>query len=257
MQRKIRVLVGKPGSMATIAAPRSSRPPCVMPEWKSSTPACTRQRRKIVEAAIQEDVDVVALSILSGAAHDALSRDPRLMKARGIGDKLLSGGGIIPAEDMVTLTRMGVGKLFGPGASTQDIAAYLRDWFVSVHGAGLARADPSVAIGFALVRCVGARSGRFTGAGARASRGGSDRTEAPCRSRATQSPPLRRARTRRKAAPKRPRNAPKRPARKAGSRSRVTAKRASAARPRSAAKRRPSRAARNERRPAARRRARR
>ena len=135
MQRKIRVLVGKPGldghdrGAKVVAAALRDAGMEVVYTGLHQTPA------QIVEAAIQEDVDVVALSILSGAHMTLFPEILELMKARGIGDKLLSGGGIIPAEDMETLTRMGVGKLFGPGASTQDIAAYLRDWFVSVHGA--------------------------------------------------------------------------------------------------------------------------
>jgi methylmalonyl-CoA mutase C-terminal domain/subunit len=91
---------------------------------------------QIVEAALQEDVDVVALSILSGAHMTLFPEVLRLMRERGIGDKLLTGGGIIPTEDMETLAGMGVGRLYGPGASTQDIAAYIRDWFVARHGAG-------------------------------------------------------------------------------------------------------------------------
>jgi methylmalonyl-CoA mutase C-terminal domain/subunit len=90
---------------------------------------------QVVEAAVQEDVDVVALSILSGA-HMTLFPDVfELMKQRGIGDRLLTGGGIIPPEDMESLARLGVGRLFGPGSSTQDIGEYIREWFVGVHGA--------------------------------------------------------------------------------------------------------------------------
>jgi methylmalonyl-CoA mutase C-terminal domain/subunit len=88
---------------------------------------------QIVEAAAQEDVDVVALSILSGA-HMTLFRDILdRMKKQGLTDRLLTGGGIIPAEDMETLAKMGVGRLFGPGASTQDIARYIREWFDEAH----------------------------------------------------------------------------------------------------------------------------
>jgi methylmalonyl-CoA mutase cobalamin-binding subunit len=59
-----------------------------------------------------------------------------LMKKHGIGDRLLTGGGIIPAEDMESLTRQGVGRLFGPGSSTQDIAAYIREWFDAARNGG-------------------------------------------------------------------------------------------------------------------------
>jgi hypothetical protein len=59
----------------------------------------------------------------------------KLMRARGLTDRLLTGGGIIPPEDMDTLATMGVGRLFGPGSSTQDIVAYIRAWFATQHGA--------------------------------------------------------------------------------------------------------------------------
>jgi methylmalonyl-CoA mutase C-terminal domain/subunit len=93
---------------------------------------------QIVEAAAQEDVDVVALSILSGAHMTQFPEVMKLMRARGIGDRLLTGGGIIPPEDMGTLAGMGVGRLFGPGASTQDIASYIREWFAATHRDGKA-----------------------------------------------------------------------------------------------------------------------
>jgi hypothetical protein len=57
------------------------------------------------------------------------------MRARGIGDRLLTGGGIIPNDDMAALGALGVGRLFGPGTNTQDIVAYIREWYARVHGA--------------------------------------------------------------------------------------------------------------------------
>jgi methylmalonyl-CoA mutase C-terminal domain/subunit len=90
---------------------------------------------QIVEAAVQEDVDLVALSILSGAHMTLFPEVLRLMRERGIGDRLLTGGGIVPAEDMQSLSQQGVGKLFGPGSSTQDIVHYIREWFAERHGA--------------------------------------------------------------------------------------------------------------------------
>src|SRR5215467_5003054 len=99
---------------------------------------------QIVDAALQEDVDVVALSILSGAHMTLFPEVLALMKRRGLGDRLLTGGGIIPPEDMDTLARKGVGRLFGPGTSTQDIAAYIREWFATEHrGDDAALAAPS------------------------------------------------------------------------------------------------------------------
>ena len=90
---------------------------------------------QIVEAAVQEDVDVVALSVLSGAHMTLFPEIHELMRARGIGDRLLTGGGIIPNEDMSTLLARGVGRLFGPGTNTQDIVGYIREWYLGVHGA--------------------------------------------------------------------------------------------------------------------------
>jgi methylmalonyl-CoA mutase C-terminal domain/subunit len=135
MQRKIRVLVAKPGldghdrGAKVVAAALRDAGMEVIYTGLHQTP------EQVVEAAVQEDVDVVALSILSGAHMTLFPEVLELMRERGIGDKLLSGGGIIPAEDMETLARQGVGRLFGPGASTQDIAEYIRGWFVATHGA--------------------------------------------------------------------------------------------------------------------------
>lgn len=80
----------------------------------------------IAEAALQEDVDVVGLSILSGAHMDLFPRIIEQLKQRQLDDVLLVAGGIIPDEDMPTLKQMGFAGLFGPGASTQDIAAFIR-----------------------------------------------------------------------------------------------------------------------------------
>jgi methylmalonyl-CoA mutase C-terminal domain/subunit len=83
----------------------------------------------IVEAALQEDVDVVALSILSGAHMTILPRVRKLMDENGLDDVLLTGGGIIPPEDMNELNRQGVGRLFGPGTPVTEPIAYIRGWF--------------------------------------------------------------------------------------------------------------------------------
>jgi methylmalonyl-CoA mutase C-terminal domain/subunit len=82
----------------------------------------------IVQAAVQEDVDVVALSILSGAHMTLFPRVLQLMRERGLQDVLLSGGGIISKEDMAALQAMGVGALFGPGTPTGTIIDYIRSW---------------------------------------------------------------------------------------------------------------------------------
>jgi len=80
----------------------------------------------IVEAALQEDVDAVALSFLSGAHMTIFPRVKELLKEAGAGDVLVTGGGIIPEEDMEALSQVGIGRLFGPGTSLESIVDYLR-----------------------------------------------------------------------------------------------------------------------------------
>jgi methylmalonyl-CoA mutase C-terminal domain/subunit len=82
----------------------------------------------VVEAAIQEDVDVIALSILSGAHMTIFPAVLKLMREKGLNDVLLTGGGIIPKEEMQKLEDMGVGKLFGPGTPTTTPIEYIRSW---------------------------------------------------------------------------------------------------------------------------------
>jgi len=82
----------------------------------------------VVNAALQEDVDAIGISILSGAHNTIFPRIIKLMKEKGMDDVLLTGGGIIPDDDMKQLNEMGVGKLFAPGTTTTDIAVYIREW---------------------------------------------------------------------------------------------------------------------------------
>ena len=147
MARKIRVLVGKPGldghdrgAKVVAAALRDAGMEVIYTGLHQSP-------EQIVEAAIQEDVDVVALSILSGAHMTQFPAVAKLMRERGLGDRLLTGGGIIPPEDMASLAKSGVGRLFGPGTSTQDIAAYVREWFAGHQGeeGGSAKRPPTSA----------------------------------------------------------------------------------------------------------------
>jgi methylmalonyl-CoA mutase C-terminal domain/subunit len=84
----------------------------------------------VVNAAIQEDVDAIGISILSGAHMTVFPKIINLMKENNLTDVLLTGGGIIPEEDRLRLQEMGVGKLFAPGAATTDISAYIRDWVI-------------------------------------------------------------------------------------------------------------------------------
>lgn len=82
----------------------------------------------VVNAALQEDVDAIGISILSGAHMTVFPKLLSLMKEKKMDDVLLTGGGIIPEEDMHTLQQIGVGKLFPPATTTNEIAKYIRDW---------------------------------------------------------------------------------------------------------------------------------
>ena len=135
MQRRIRVLVGKPGldghdrgAKVVAAALRDAGMEVIYTGLHQTA-------GQIVEAAVQEDVDVVALSVLSGAHMTLFPEIQGLMQSSGIGDKLLTGGGIIPGDDMKRLAELGVGRLFGPGSSTVDIAHYIREWYGEKYGA--------------------------------------------------------------------------------------------------------------------------
>ena len=82
----------------------------------------------VVSTALQEDVDVIGISILSGAHMTVFPKIMKIMKEKGLENVLLTGGGIIPEEDMAELNKSGVAKLFAPGANTADIATYITDW---------------------------------------------------------------------------------------------------------------------------------
>ncbi|MDE3251639.1 MAG: cobalamin B12-binding domain-containing protein [Bacteroidota bacterium] len=82
----------------------------------------------VVNTALQEDVDAIGISILSGAHMTVFPKVMELLNQKGMKDVLLTGGGIIPGEDMEALQALGVGKLFAPGTATGDIAEYIREW---------------------------------------------------------------------------------------------------------------------------------
>jgi methylmalonyl-CoA mutase, C-terminal domain len=132
-ERKIRVLVGKPGldghdrGAKVIAAALRDAGMEVIYTGLHQTP------EMIVAAAVQEDVDVVALSILSGAHMTLFPRVMELLREEGADHILLTGGGIIPEEDMKQLEKLGIGKLFGPGTTTTAAVQYIRTWFAK-HG---------------------------------------------------------------------------------------------------------------------------
>ncbi|MBA4168010.1 MAG: methylmalonyl-CoA mutase, partial [Chitinophagaceae bacterium] len=79
-------------------------------------------------AALQEDVDAIGISILSGAHMTVFPKVMALLKEKQMDDVLVTGGGIIPEDDMKTLNEMGVGKLFPPGTSTTEITQYIKEW---------------------------------------------------------------------------------------------------------------------------------
>lgn len=128
MEKKIRVLVAKAGldghdrGAKVIAAALRDAGMEVIYTGLRQTP------EMIVEAAIQEDVDVIGISILSGAHMTIFPKIKKLMDEKGMNDVLLTGGGIIPEEDAAELKKIGVGELFTPGAVTTTIADYIKDW---------------------------------------------------------------------------------------------------------------------------------
>ena len=82
----------------------------------------------VVQAALQEDVDAIGIRILSGAHMTIFPKVYQLMQEKGLTNTLLTGGGIIPEQDNVALSAMGIGTLFSPGANTSDIADYIKNW---------------------------------------------------------------------------------------------------------------------------------
>jgi len=128
MEKKIRVIVAKAGldghdrGAKVIAAALRDAGMEVIYTGLRQTP------EMIVEAAIQEDVDAIGISLLSGAHMTIFPRVLELMKEKGVDDVLLFGGGIIPEEDIKKLKEMGVGELYTPGANTQEIAKFLKNW---------------------------------------------------------------------------------------------------------------------------------
>ncbi len=82
----------------------------------------------VVNAALQEDVDAIGVSILSGAHMTVFPKIIALMKAKGLDDVLVTGGGIIPEQDMEELSKIGVNRLFSPGTNTHEIVKYITEW---------------------------------------------------------------------------------------------------------------------------------
>ncbi len=129
MERKIRVLIGKPGldghDRGAKVVARALRDAGMEVIYTGLHQTAER----IVQAAVQEDVDAIGISILSGAHMTYFPKILRLMKAQGLENVLLFGGGIIPEEDARKLESMGVGRIFGPGTPLKEIVEYVQTWY--------------------------------------------------------------------------------------------------------------------------------
>jgi len=125
--RKVRVLVAKPGldghdrGAKVIARALRDAGFEVIYTGLHQTP------EMIVNAAIQEDVDFVGMSILSGAHNHLFPRVVELLREKGAGDKIVFGGGIIPQEDVISLKEAGIAEIFTPGASMQGIVDFVKE----------------------------------------------------------------------------------------------------------------------------------
>ena len=128
MNKKIRIIMAKPGldghdrGIKILARAYRDAGMEVIYLGLRQTP------EMIVSAAVQEDADVVALSVLSGAHMTIFTKVKKLMDDEGLVNVLLTGGGIIPKEDMQTLSEAGVGKMFGPGTTVDSTIEYIENW---------------------------------------------------------------------------------------------------------------------------------
>ena len=134
MEKKIRIVMAKPGldghdrGIKILARAYRDAGMEVIYLGLRQTP------EMIVSAAIQEDADVIALSVLSGAHMTIFKKVKKMMTDEGLDDVLLTGGGIISKADMKTLADEGVGKLFGPGTSVNETITYITDWVNEYRG---------------------------------------------------------------------------------------------------------------------------
>ncbi|HQY21553.1 MAG TPA: cobalamin B12-binding domain-containing protein [Ignavibacteria bacterium] len=132
-QNKIRVLIGKVGldghdrGAKVIAAAFRDAGIEVIYTGLRQTP------ETIVEAALQEDVNAIGISILSGAHMTVFPKVKKLMDSKGLNDVLLFGGGIIPDQDIEELRKMGVGELFTPGTPTYETIEYVKNWVSKIN----------------------------------------------------------------------------------------------------------------------------
>lgn len=126
-KRKIRVLAAKPGLDGHDRGIKVIANALMDAGMEVVYTGLRQSPEQIVETAIQEDVDVIALSILSGAHDFLFPRIMELLKEKGIDDILVIGGGIIPEEDIPSLKKIGIAQIFGPGTYTADIVNYIEN----------------------------------------------------------------------------------------------------------------------------------
>lgn len=127
-KKKIRILIAKPGLDGHDRGAKVVARALKDAGFEVIYTGLHQTAEMIVKTAIEEDVDVIGLSILSGAHMTYFPKILQLMKENGLDDVLLFGGGIIPEEDKEKLYSMGVGKLFGPGTPTKEIVDYISNW---------------------------------------------------------------------------------------------------------------------------------
>ena len=125
--RKIRVLATKPGLDGHDRGIKVIANALMDAGMEVIYTGLRQSPEQIVESSIQEDVDVIALSILSGAHDFLLPRVMELLEEKGVRDVLVIAGGIIPEEDVADLKKKGIAEIFGPGTYTQDIIAYIKN----------------------------------------------------------------------------------------------------------------------------------
>jgi methylmalonyl-CoA mutase C-terminal domain/subunit len=126
-ERKIRVVVAKPGLDGHDRGAKVVARALRDAGFEVIYTGLHQTAEQIVATALQEDADAIGLSVLSGAHNYLFKRVIELLKEKGADDVVVFGGGIIPPEDIAGLKALGVRELFGPGTSTQDIVAFVRD----------------------------------------------------------------------------------------------------------------------------------
>lgn len=126
-KRRIRVLAAKPGLDGHDRGIKVIANALMDAGMEVIYTGLRQSPEQIVEAAIQEDVDVIVLSILSGAHDFLFPRIMELLRGKGVNDVLVIGGGIIPDEDIPSLKEIGIAEIFGPGTYTDDIVRYIKD----------------------------------------------------------------------------------------------------------------------------------